>query len=199
MMVSLTALVLGLLFQVSIGSLIGAIILRAACALFNKWFGKEFIPATDQFETQPVTRPPVNPASQSPESQSPYAPPMAPLMQSDGGVYARGVAQPNFGRAFLICLVASIANILLGILLGSMIGLATHGPEAPAFPVQLILIQVALFICSFVIMTIAISVGLPTSFPRAMGVTGLFLLIALAVGIAIALVVVVVMTIASNT
>lgn len=180
-MVFLPALIIGLFIQLLIGSLIGAVILRAACALFNKLFGKEFLSSVDQPE--PVVKPPVNvPESRSLESQSPYAPPLAPLMQSSsGGVYARGVPAPNYGRAFLICLLALITNTVPAFALGLVVRAQDLNVER--------IVPIILVVVGFIVLATANTLGLPTSFPRALGVTGLFFLITIAVVVSIGVVI----------
>lgn len=184
-MLILPALIIGLLIQLLIGSLIGAVVLRAACALFNKWFGREVMSSTDQPEFQAAAHPPIKAA----DSPSPYAPPTTPLTQSGGsGLYVRGVPEPNFGKAFLICLLTSIANAVLGFILGLTAGFVLDG-QAQDFAVLRVATFGFITLGSFFILTMAIKLGLPTSFPRSLGVTGLFLLIGLVVGILIGVVV----------
>ena len=207
-MLIILAFIIGQVIQLLIGSLVGAVILRAACALFNKWFGKEIPPSLDQPEFQTAFQPPVITRDpQSAEAKSPYAPPMAPLKQSNVHearaanaarlaekafrvADARGVPEPDFGKAFLICFLASIVNMVLGFVLGLVVGVALQNQAEEA----LTGVHIAILICfstaaGFIVLAVANTVGLPTSFPRALGVTGLFLLVAVAVGILIGVVI----------
>jgi len=202
-MMFLPVLLIGLLVQLLIGSLIAAVILRAACALFNKFFGKGQPVSNDQPGFPPGSIGQKKTADpQSLESQSPYAPPMAPLMQS-GSLATRGVPEPKFGKAFMICLVASIANMMVGFLLGLVFGMffGGAGPNAAQeFAVAgMLAIQICSLIAGLFILASAIKLGLPTSIPRALGVTGLFMMIGVAVGVAIAIVVGLIMTLGGFT
>lgn len=168
-----------------IGSLIGAVILRVACALFNKLFGKELLSPTDQPEFQPVAKPLVKTA----DSASPYAPPMAPLTQSNStGGYVRGVPKPSFGKAFLICFLATIANAVLVFALGMITGFVSNG-QAQDFAMLRFAILGFVVLGSFFMLTIANKLGLPTTFPRALGISGLFLLISLVTGVLIGVII----------
>ena len=175
-----------LLVQCLVGSLIGAVILRAACALFNKMFGKE-IQTPVVAEKFPAV---ATPHLKQPVSDSPYAPPMAPLKKASGlSVYIKGVPEPNFGKALAICLIATIISMVFGLILGmTMASLVDQFQN-----VGVITLQIASAAIGFFTLAAAISLGFPTSFPRALGVSGLFLAIYVVVVVAIGLVVVLVM------
>lgn len=183
--------IVGLLIRCLIGSLIGAVILRAACALFNKWFGKEYNPTYDQTEFQSGSVPQISPSA----SDSPYAPPMAPLKKSvSTGGYTKGVPEPDFGKAFMICLSASVANMALGLVIGFAIGMMI-GNQIEGLMTTVIAIQACMLFIGFFVLATATKLGLPTSFPRALGVSGLFMAIGLLVVIAIGAIVGVVMSV----
>lgn len=174
MAVALPVLIMTLIIQLAIGSLIGAVILRAACSLFNKWFGSS--------EPVVVEKPGANKPISATQSDSPYAAPMAPLKQTK----ASQLLEPEFGKAYLICLVASLVNAVLGFMGGLAVGLAYHGepPNELVIALQVCVVGLGLFV-----LAIAIKVGLPTSFPKSLAVSGLFLLISLVVALAIGLIV----------
>jgi len=197
-MLFLPVFLIGILILMLIASLIGALILRFACALFNKWHGEELATPNDRPEFQfDAKRTLTKPDSQKLEDQSPYAPPMAPLTQSNSnGLYIRGVAVPEFGKAFMVCLLGSIAFVGLGIMFMMILGMILQGRH-PSFGT--IAIQIFTIVGGFFILAAAIKLRLPTSFPRALGVTGIFMLIGLVVLIGIALVVGVATIIIANT
>lgn len=172
-----------LLFQILISSLIGAVILRATCALFNMWFGKQTSPDQPQAVTQP-------PPPEAADFSSPYAPPMAPSTKSYGSIPRYlGVPEPNFEKAFLICLVTVFIQMIFGFILGFILGVIYQGQDEVGLRVVMV---VCASVGSFLILAIACMVGLPTSFSRSLGVSGLFLVVALVVGLLIGLVIFVV-------
>ncbi len=188
-MLVLPAMLFGLLVQCLIGSLIGAVILRAACSIFNKYFGgaNEDV-AVHQFPMQMPNVPSTETYSEEvPSFDSPYASPTTPLLNAypDRPRFEYGVPAPEFGKAFLICIATSLLQVFLGIILGFL--LASLG----AAQIQaLILVQFLVVIMGYFILSAMVRVQLPTTFPRAFAVAGLFFLISIAIGLFLGLFVV---------
>ena len=126
-------LLCALVIAVAVGTLIGAVFLRAAVALYNKLAG----------------------GASSPSS----------------------VPEPAFGKALWITFAASVAQFIVG----SLIGLATGvGATAPGGRGQGVDVVVQLLV-SFLIMGAVLSAKLPTTFGRALLVTLCYLLVVLPV------------------
>ncbi|QEG22156.1 hypothetical protein [Mariniblastus fucicola] len=177
-MLFLPALLFGLLVQCLIGSLIGAVILRAACSLFNRFFGGEN-------EVVPTHQPPVklevdiDVSSEAPVSfDSPYASPTTPLAAGypDRPPCKFGVPSPSFGNAFLICLSTTLIQNFIGFAVGFAASYFVGGNNWLA-----IILQLGVMLIGFLVLTAMVKIQLPTTVGRALGVASLFFLVTIAI------------------
>lgn len=104
-----------LIFQLSFGCLIGAIILRAAFATY-KWIARlvSGSPATAPApqETSSVNVPDTTAQDFIPgDPSNPYA---APTVTSLSHTGTGGIIEPGFGQAYVTCLLIGVANIVVG-------------------------------------------------------------------------------------
>jgi hypothetical protein len=184
-----------------IGLLIGAVILRVACALYNKIAGasppgrKKRFPYNPYDEEQPATA-----AGSSGIQERPG--------QADGGIQERpdkgygdfqepdrdlgirravGVPEPELLKAMGIVLVIGVMNILVSL----CIGLALGGAAAPwaqvgggrgADPMAALLANLVTIPVGFLIQSALLSAMLPTNFGKAALVSLIQILIAVAIG-----------------
>ena len=168
-----------------IASLIGAIFLRAACSLYNKLFVRP-VPIANQNVPQPKPVPP-KPPIRVPQSDSPYAPPMAPSAKEEKVFYStREIDHPVFGQAMGICLVASLANILASVVVGVSLTMLDQVIQGTLLT---IVARISLGCAGFLVLATTIKILLPTSFPRAFIVAGLFTAICLLVIFALGIVI----------
>lgn len=178
--------ILGLGCNLLASSLISAVILLAACSLWNKWFGNKHPGSTGYSAAPPVD------GSFGDESN--------PFSARDLGVPERmvatdGITEPDFGHAYVTCFLASFANLAI-----SFLARMATGVLAGDAPGVMLALQLALIPVMFLVNTFVYKARLETTFPRAMAITGLTLLIAvmiLAVVAAIVGVVIVVMALAA--
>ena len=172
---SLPLLLVALVVQSLIGSLVGAVILRAACSLFNKVFGGP-IEAQVQHSEFPQTPKPATSVEDDDFTglDSPYRSPNTPLSVAPkrSGV---GVPEPEYGNAFVICFIASVINGVLGLVIGSL-AITLTLPTLAFLGLQFLFLLLA-----FLVFALLIKRQLPTSIPLAMAVTGIFLLIGMAI------------------
>ncbi len=177
----LPILILGLGCNLLVGSLISAVILRAACSLWNKWFGNK----------QPVSAG----YSAAPPVDGSFGDESNPFSARDLGVPERivavdGIMEPDFGHAYVTSFLASFVNLAISFLAGMVIGALAGDSRGVILILQLALIPVV-----FLITSLVYQARLETTFPRAMAITGLTMLIGLALGVIIVGVVFVVMAV----
>lgn len=173
MIVAVGALLVGLLLQIVIGSVIGAIILRAACSIFNALFGGKPI-------AQVVDRKPSN--SVPAKSDSPYQSPSA--YAAPNVSFDSSVPEPGFGNAFVICLFSSVINAAFGFVVG--VGVSSLGPASTAIVVAGQGLSIAF---GYIILAVIIKINLPTTIGRALAVTAFFFVITAFIVAGLALVV----------
>jgi hypothetical protein len=130
-------LLCALVIVVAVGTLIGAVVLRAAVALYNKLAG----------------------GASSPGS----------------------VPEPAFGKAMWITFATSLAQMVVGVLIGLVTGAGETGPGARGQGVDVVA-QVFSFLVSLLLMARMLSAMLPTTFGRALLVTLCYVLVVLLVG-----------------
>jgi hypothetical protein len=153
--------------------LFGAMLLRAACALNNRIFGR-FTKKT----VEPTLNSDVPLASEVDPSFSasldrPYASPSVPLGPAKVRVPIEGrlVAAPGFGKSFAICLATSIVVMVSN---GGAQYVLGANPAAGLVITLLSLLIVLLFLAAI------LARFLPTSYRNATSVTGLCFTIAIA-------------------
>lgn len=174
-----TGILLILVFGFFLSSLIIAVILRAACSLWNKWFGKRVPPVTPDYPAEPVE-------SSFPDESNPFS--ARDLEIADQLQPVDGVMQPGFGHAFVTAMVVVFINfalrIVASLLLTTVIGGGAGGGMGGAeFAVLGVILQLGSFPILFMIYSFVIRVRLRTTFPRAMAVTGIAALICVAVAV----------------
>jgi hypothetical protein len=198
---ALGSMVCVLLIAIPIGLLIGAVILRAACALYNKIAGasppgrKERFPYNPYDEEQPATA-----AGSSGIQERPG--------QGYGGIQERpdkdygdfqepdrdlgirravGVPEPELLKAMGIVLAIGVANFVANF----CIGLALGGAAAPlgqlgggrgVDPMAALLANLVTIPIDFLIQAALLSAMLPTSFGKAALVSLIQILIVMAIG-----------------
>jgi hypothetical protein len=167
----------GLVCQSVIGSLVGAVILRAACAWYNSMVGRSRHRAAVPGSQAEITQFPA-------ASDNPYE---APTVASHWGATNEdvGVPEPDFGKAWLISFVTVLTNAFVGFILGIMVG--AGGAAAGARNENMVMLaSLAVSLpASFLVSAALLTVMLPTSFGRAFIVTLLYLVISLLVLLAI--------------
>jgi hypothetical protein len=171
---------MGLVCQAIVGSLIGAVILRAACAWYNSMTGRSR-------GTSGAMAAPAEMMQFPAASSNPYeAPTVASRM--DSGNSSVGVPEPDFGRAWLISFVTIMANGVVGFAAGMVVGVGGAAAGINSEMAMLFSLVISLPV-SFLVASGLLAAMLPTSIGRAMIVALLYLAISLMVGIAIAVVV----------
>ena len=178
-----TGILLILVFGFFLSSLIIAVILRAACSLWNKWFGKRASPVVPDYPSEPVE-------ASFPDESNPFS--ARDLEISDHLQPVDGVMQPGFGHAFVTAMMVVFINfalrIVASLLFATVIGgVAGGGMGRAEFAVGMIL-QVGSFPILFMIYSFVIKARLGTTFPRAMAVTGIAALICVAVAVVLGVV-----------
>ena len=180
--VGLITLMLILAAQILFGSLIGAVILRAAVSAFNRMTGKRAPEASNK----PPIAEPVGPAIPRQVSDSPYQAPSAYAAPTQ--ITSEGVIVPRFGKAFLTCLAANGVTVLAGLLIGMVVGITAGmtsfdlNGESTERGLQLTLLAI-----SVIGLVGAIKIIFPTTFPRSFAIAGIFLLISIGILIFIVL------------
>ena len=164
---------IGLALYLIFLTLIGAVLLRAAVALYNK-----FHPSYQQDESserassedhQNELAPAAQVAVQ--ETDNPYATPQTIAVAASA---ARTVAipGPSYLKAFGICFVALILNVVGLALVGFFLGFVGLVPGEAV-------VSSLMFVMSFFVLTTVLKLMLPTSFGRSVLVSVAFILIAL--------------------
>lgn len=159
---TLIAILILLLF----GSLMGAVLLRAAISVANKILGKQ--PAAN--ETQPFSEPVESLSSEPMDSTNPYSPPTHAATNVASGSTA--IPEPNFGFAIVISLAVSLA----GGVIGGVFGALTEGSEVTEAVGSILSL-----VLSFVVSAFILSKLLPTTYGRAALVCVIYGLIAFAI------------------
>lgn len=165
----IAAIGIGILFGLAIGSLIGAVLIRAAVSVVNKILGPGEAPLSDA----PFVGTGRIESYAPSDSSNPYSTPSQTAHAPDNGPLA--VPEPSFGRAVAIALVATILGFAVNFFLGVI--------SPPELAVAVSLASLAL---NFVIVSFVFSQMLPTSFGKAAFIYVMYIAIALVVGIVIA-------------
>jgi hypothetical protein len=168
-----------LVCQAVIGSLVGAVILRAACSWYNSMVGRSS-------GRKGYANPPPAPGQLPTHGNNPYASPTTYSHMPDRTDV--GVPEPDFGKAWLISFVTILINGMIGFVVGLAIGLGGAAAGAQG-AVPVIISMVVSIPISFLVFAGMLTAMLPTSFGRAAIVTLLYFVISLLVGLAIAAVV----------
>ena len=164
--------------QLTIGSLISAVILRAACAMFNKFFRKDAVTPVAQEATVPEIEPP--PVS----DDNPYSTPWTSAAPSVSSELAGGVNVPSFQEALVIMFASIFCAAVFSFLLGLAIGSIKLIEAEQAGIVASVLGALS----GLAIQSLCISNMLPTSFGRAITISIFMILIAIAIVVPITIV-----------
>ena len=173
------AVIVRLIFQLLIGSLIGAVILRAACALWNKWFGGSVASSVE----------PNRPSRDMPQAEdgNPYRAPS--IASHTTSLIPPYVEIPIFSKAFGIILASTFAAWVLAFAFGYTLGRLGGANQR-----IMIVAMVGGGLMGFLVQAFFTNLMLPTTFKRGLVITLLFTGIALLVALAIFVVVFIVMT-----
>lgn len=135
-------MICGFVIGLAIAALIGGLILKLCCSLFNKMRGDSGVagpptyPSYDQPYDQPYGQAPAGFGSGTPTGANPYAAPSTmPASQPTAipGAYAgRGVPEPSYGKAVGIVLLRAVINQVIGFIIGFVGGMAAGPAVAPA-------------------------------------------------------------------
>jgi hypothetical protein len=176
-----------LVFGILIGTVIGAVILRAAIALYNKMAGASSPPRGRRPEARPAAR-------EGDEGiMAGKAPPQAGDTDEDleeeelaawDDRYRRmsaGVPEPTFSRAMGITFVTALVQAIAGFSVGfATQGAAAAGGQGQGLGPQILAMLISLPM-GFLIMAAMLTAMLPTTFGRACIVTLLTYVIAVAI------------------
>ena len=177
-----------IVLQAALGSLVGAVVLRAACALFNRLWGGEMIEVQPRVDTIGASTPDptvvstlANP-NQNPDTNPFAAPTVAAKAVQLETRYISGVEPPSFGAVFFTCFVAMLISLFWTFVIGVLI--ESFRMELAFQTTLLMWTFVGSLIAYFFVFVSAVHIGLNTSFGRANTIAGLFVLIwALMLGI----------------
>jgi hypothetical protein len=169
------ALVAGVLCQFILGSLFGAVILRAACSWYNWMVGRK--------RTQPIAALSQTVPEQFPAADdNPYA---ASVVQPQAGDDPTvGVPEPSFGQAWLISFVTILVNAIVGFIVGLAVGAGVEAAGADGASLGKVALLVSIPV-SFLVFAGMLTAMLPTSFGRALIVTLLYLAVSLLIAVVI--------------
>lgn len=172
---------IGALIGLTIGSLIGAVLLRAAISAANKILGPQAPSQAGPIEAEPImaTTPPEPVESAAPtDPANPYS---APAMAANAGTASGAEAtlaipHPTFGKALGIAAVMSILSFVLSFAMG-VVGQTskTIALLAPLFSLSL----------NFLVTSFVLSKMLPTTFARSILVYVMYVLIALLIAVVV--------------
>ena len=171
-------------FQLMTGTIIGAVILRESCKVFNKWFKKDFvIPVAEEITLPAIESPPTL-------DNNPYRATLTSAHPQASSEIPNGVNVPDFGRALGIMFSSFFAELVFLILLVMVIRTVEMGRlgGVAARSNPILLVGLLGGTSGLVIQSLFISKMLPTSFGRAITISILMLLIVLSVVAVVALV-----------
>lgn len=163
---------LAFVFQLVIGTVIGAIILRAACALFNKFVGE--VPNAPESQQPSEFNVEDTSGYQAGDAANPFSAPTtsgAPPIKRESN---KAIEEPSFGLAAGICLMAGLASGVVGIFAGAV------GSQNPT---MLAALNVLLLGVSFLIFAGLVKVFVRTTFAQAVCVALLFAAIGFVIGL----------------
>lgn len=155
------------LFELLIVAVVGSIVLRSACWLFNRFTGKR--DGSTSLEEIPIAKEvDYDRSVPATDFDRPFSSPTTPLTAaySDPEPGQDAVPLPSYRSAFAICFMASIAYVLLSVGLSNSLGMRS-------------LLNLLLLLSLFGVFVLLVKSILPTSFPKAAGVTGIFFIVGL--------------------
>ena len=156
--------------QLTIGTVVGAVILRAACALFNKLFGQGFAEPVEELTLFPRNKPP------QVSDDNPFRSPVTPAKSDTPLEVIGGVSVPEFGQALAIMFFSMLSAFVFSFLLGAAFG-SSGVVEALGRDTATITAMVLGGLSGLAIQSLFISNMLPTTIGRAFAISIFMLLI----------------------